>query len=247
MDEFKGIVFYRKKYRDNDLLIKMLTDNYGKRTFFLKRGSKPRNRLGYGLQAFTVGDYLGRISSKSFSFVNEVVTEKMYQVIYADIEKSAYVQYVFSLFDSAFEDATPIPNWFNLLIGGLDAIEAGADAPVLTHAFELKLLNNFGVNLDFFSCQVCHRHDLPLDLSFKYDGMICQDHFEKDHYRFHLSGKMVKCLQVLRIGSIKSIAKMQIDPQNLKILNHVCDDIYSNYVGIYPKTKSFIDKLHRAS
>lgn len=247
MEKFKGIVFYRKKFHDDDLLIKILTDTCGKKTFFLKRGRKTRNRLSYGLQAFTIGEYIGKISDKSFSFINEVISEKIYQKIYQDIEKSAYVQYIFSLYDSAFEDSRPIANWFKLLECSLDAIENNADTPTLTHAFELKLLNVFGVNLDFFSCQICQRRDLPLDLSFKYDGMICMNHFEKDRYRFHLTSRIVKCIQVLKIGSVKSIAKMQIDPKNMKTLDFICNQIYSNYVGIYPKTKSFIDKLHRSS
>lgn len=247
MDEFKGIIFYRKNYREHDLIIKMLTDEFGKRTFFVGRKGSKNNRLSYGIQEFTAGRYAGRISNHGFSFINEVISADVYGKIYSDLEKSSYVQYIFSLVDSSFEDNMSIPAWFHILNSALDQIESGIDPEMISHAFELKLLNSFGVDFDFFSCTICGRKDLPLDLSFKYDGMLCQEHFSQDDFRFHLEQRMVKCLQVLTIGSLESIAKMKIDEKHMKILRNVCSEIYSNYVGIYPKTKSFIDKLNQPS
>ncbi|BDR56506.1 DNA repair protein RecO [Xylocopilactobacillus apis] len=247
MEEFNGIIFYRKKYRENDLLIKMLTDDYGKRSFFIGQGSRKKNRLSYGLQDFTLGSYAGRISNNGFSFVNEVINEEIYSSIYSDIDKGSYVKYVFSLIDSAFEDGLVIPAWFRILRESLELIDHDTSPELIAHAFEIKLLKVFGVNLDFFSCKICGRDDLPLDLSFKYDGMICSNHQNLDDFRFHLDSRMVKCLQVLTIGTIKSISKMNLDEKNMKILRDVCDEIYRNYIGIYPKTKSFIDKLRNES
>ncbi|BDR58626.1 DNA repair protein RecO [Xylocopilactobacillus apicola] len=247
MDEFNGIVFYRRKYREHDLLIKMLTDDFGKHTFFVGHAHQRRYHLNYGLQDFTAGSYAGRISNHGFSFINEVNSADLYSSIYSDLDKSSYVQYIFSLIDSAFEDNLVIPAWFRVLKSTLNQIEKNANPETMSHAFELKLLSSFGVNFNFFSCAVCGREDLPLDLSFKFNGMLCQNHQDQDKFRFHLDQRMVKCLQVLTVGSIESLSKMQIDPKNMKVLRNTCDEIYSNYIGIYPKTKSFIDKLNNES
>ena len=243
MDEFEGIILYRKKYRDNNYLAKILTDNFGKHTFLIKQGTHSSNRLTYGLQFFSIGNYVGRISDRGFSFINEVISSNLYSVIYSDIERNSYVQYIFSLIDSAFPDSKAIPGWFQVLRSTLNLIEKGADPELMSHAFELKLLGIFGVNFDFFHCTICDRSDLPLDLSIKQNGMLCTNHQKNDPFRFHLSLRMVKCIQVLTVGSMESISKMKVDSKNMKVLRVICDEIYNNYIGIYPKTKSFIEKL----
>ncbi|MGO3475204.1 MAG: recombination protein O N-terminal domain-containing protein, partial [Lacticaseibacillus paracasei] len=52
-ETFEGLVMSRQNYRESDMLVKILTDRFGKKMFLLNRARKPGFTLGAGILPFT--------------------------------------------------------------------------------------------------------------------------------------------------------------------------------------------------
>lgn len=46
--EFNGLVLARHNYRESDMLVKLMTDRFGKKMFMLHRARKPGFRMAAG-------------------------------------------------------------------------------------------------------------------------------------------------------------------------------------------------------
>ena len=99
--EFLGIVVSRKDYKERDMLVKILTDKYGFKTFFVRGVRKRGFKLGAAILPFTHGTYLGSISDEGLSFITTTRDISQYQQITQDIELNAYASYILSLIERA--------------------------------------------------------------------------------------------------------------------------------------------------
>ncbi|WP_392854748.1 DNA repair protein RecO, partial [Klebsiella pneumoniae] len=88
--------------------------------------------------------------------------------------------YIMGLIDAAFPDSHPAVKWFDKLYYGLKLINDGLDPEIITNIFEIQLLSVFGVAPDLKGCVICGRHDLPMDYSDKYGGLLCIHHWDHD-------------------------------------------------------------------
>ncbi|MDO4456414.1 MAG: recombination protein O N-terminal domain-containing protein, partial [Ligilactobacillus agilis] len=61
-EEFRGIVVSRKNYRERDMLVKILTDRFGFKTFFVRGVAKRGFSMGAAILPYAYGTYLGSIS-----------------------------------------------------------------------------------------------------------------------------------------------------------------------------------------
>lgn len=245
MQEFEGLILYQKAYRENDLLVKLLTRSFGKKMFFIKGGNKPNFKLKSAILPFTHATYIGTINTDGLSFISAAKFFDQYQTINQDIYLNAYASYLLSLIDAVFKDNQSIAYWFDKIQQALNLIDEGFDAQIITHIIEIQLLGEFGVAQHLTDCVICGRKDLPFDFSINYGGILCQNHWHLDHYRLHLPAKIVYYLRLFSVIDLFRINSIKINPENKAQLKKVIDQIYQENVGLNLKTKQFINKMAR--
>ncbi|KRO18185.1 DNA repair protein RecO [Lacticaseibacillus saniviri] len=243
--EFTGLVLTRQNYRESDLLVKILTDRFGKKMFLVSRARKPGFRMNAGILPFTLATYVGDVRDPGLSFINTVKEAKQFQTISQDIELNAYATYILSLIDLAYPDGEAIPTWFALAQQALALIDEGYDAQVLTNIIEVQLLQAFGVQPEWRGCVICHRTDLPFDFSEAYGGLLCQNHFDRDPYRYHLDQRVVYWLRLFSVVKLDQINDITLQPATKRQLQVALDRIYQDMVGVVPKAKRFLNQMNR--
>lgn len=243
--EFNGLVLARHNYRESDMLVKLMTDRFGKKMFMLHRARKPGFRMAAGFLPFTVGTYVGSINDNGLSFMTTVKDASQFQTISQDIELNAYATYLLSLIDEAFPDGEPIPRWYNQAQTSLKLIDDGLDPAVVTNITEVQLLQAFGVQPEWRGCVIDGRSDLPLDYSEQYGGVLCRDHWHLDNYRFHVSPKAMYLLRWFSVVDLSQLHSIQVSEATKKDLRRVLDRIYQDTVGVVPKAKRFLDQMHK--
>ncbi|WP_283678795.1 DNA repair protein RecO [Lentilactobacillus sp. Marseille-Q4993] len=241
--DFSGIILYTKPYRDNDLLVKFLTKQFGKKMFFVRGAKRPKFKMRAAIMPFTTGEYTGDIRDSGLSYIGDPKSYRMFQNIAEDITRNAYATYIMSLIDMAFPDGVPQPEWYSKLLTGLKLIDSGYDSEIITNIFEVQLLSSFGVEPDWRDCAVCHRTDLPFDYSEAYGGLLCSNHWQLDRYRMHLPAKTIYLLRLFSVVDLNKLGTIDVSDDTKKNLRLVIDKIYSETVGIYPKSKKFLDQL----
>ncbi|MCI1985508.1 MAG: DNA repair protein RecO [Lactobacillus sp.] len=243
--EFSGLVLARHNYRESDMLVKLLTDRFGKKMFLLQRARKPGFRLAAGILPFTAATYVGTVNSDGLSFLAALKDVRQFQAISADITLNAYATYILSLIDQAYPDGEPIPRWFAAAQQALTLIDDGFDPAVVTNIIEVQLLQAFGVQPQWAGCVVDGRSDLPLDFSERYGGVLCQEHWHLDDYRFRVQPKAMYLLRRFSVLELTQLHSISVSTATKAELRRVLDRIYRDMVGVQPKAKRFLDQMQK--
>ncbi|WDF83790.1 DNA repair protein RecO [Lacticaseibacillus pabuli] len=245
-EDFRGLVLARFNYKESDLLVKMLTDHFGKRMFLFRRARKPGFKMTAAVLPFTLSNFTGRINAPGLSYVQAVRGSHAFTKISADLTLNAYSSYILALIDMAFDEDTPIPEWFRFAEQALTLIDQGTDPQIVTNIAEIQLLPAFGVGPNWRGCSVCGRNDLPLDFSDKYGGLLCSDHWQLDERRYHASERAIYYLRLFSHVDIATVGKVAVSEQTRRELRTMIDRMYDGLVGVQPKAKRFLDELNGA-
>ncbi|WP_125703546.1 DNA repair protein RecO [Lacticaseibacillus daqingensis] len=243
--EFAGLVLARHNYRESDMLVKLMTDRFGKKMFMFNRARKPGFRMAAGILPFTQGQYVGSINSDGLSFMTTVKDAKQFQAIAGDITLNAYATYILALIDQAFPDGESLGRWYDFAATALTLIDEGVDPAILTNIAEVQLLGAFGVQPEWRGCVLDGRTDLPLDFSEQYGGLLCQAHWDLDHYRYHVQPKALYLLRRFSVLDLHQLHSIQVSDATKAELRRVLDRIYSDMVGVTPKAKRFLDQMSK--
>lgn len=239
--ETKGLVLYARPYKERDQLIKIYTEKFGKRQFFVKNAAK--SKFAASLQNFTSAGLSVTINDSGFSFINDISDVRHFQHILDDIFVNAYASYVVSLADIAVPDGEHDIALFNFLIQVLTQMEQGKDPSVLTNIFELQILSRFGSGLNLSECVICGRRDLPMDYSFAYNGCLCREHFAKDIHRLHVSPNVIFLANQFLNISLESLENISVKEETRQQLRAFIDQLYDEYVGVKTKAKRFLESM----
>lgn len=239
--ETRGLVLYNRPFREDDRLVKIMTEQAGKRMFFVKhvRNSK----LSSVIQPLIMADFILKINEDGLCYIEDYKDVTVYQRINSDIFTLAYASYIVALADVAVPDKVHDPQLMAFLLKTLSLMEEGLDYEVLTFIFEVQILERFGVQLNFHDCAICHRTDQAFDFSYKYSGLLCPGHYHEDLRRAHLDPNVPYLLnrfQQIQFDELRSISLNDDIKQKIRLF---LDQIYDDYVGIKLKSKSFIDDL----
>lgn len=239
--ETRGLVLYNRNYREHDKLVKIFTEQAGKRMFLVKHASQ--SKLAAGLQHLVVADYIMKLNEDGLGYIDDVAQVKSFKRIHEDIFTLAYASYVVSLADACMQDGIVDASLFAFVEKTLELMEEGMDAEILTNIFEIQLLGRFGVSLNFHECVFCHRVGLPFDYSYKYSGVLCPQHYHEDERRSHVDPNVLYLLNQFQAISFAELETISIKPDMKRKLRLFIDQLYEEYVGIHLKSKKFIDGL----
>lgn len=240
---FKGIVLKRWPYREQDLLVKLLTTTQGKKTFWLRGARKVNFKLARAILPFTEGEYLGQLHAEGLSFLNGYRQLTLHENLLTNFERNAYANYMVDLLDRVFDDQIAIPQWYDVLHSLLKQLDQGLDPEVLARILEIQLLNDLGVAPHLQNCVLCQDVSGPFDFSEKYGGIICYRHFETDRYRLHLDQKVIFYFRRFSVINLQHIQSIQLSATTKAGLNYALDTIYQNEVGLHLKSRQFLDQL----
>lgn len=243
--DFGGIVIARHDYRESDLLVKYLTDRFGKKMFLMHRARKPGFKLTPAVLPFTTGTFVGTINTEGLSYLSAIKQAKQYQHIANDITLNAYATYILALIDQAFPEGEPIVRWYGQASHSLALIDRGVDPAIVTNITEVQLLDAFGVAPNWTGCAIDGRTDLPLDFSEAYGGLLCRDHWQLDPYRYHVTPKALYLLRGFATVDLTQLNTVTVSPSTKHELRRVLDRIYSDLVGVTPKAKRFLDQMQQ--
>ena len=244
-ETFEGLVMSRQKYRESDMLVKILTDRFGKKMFLLNRARKPGFTLGAGILPFTHADYIGEVRESGLSYLSAIKNATQYRQISDDITLNAYAAYIFGLIDLAFPDGRPVGFWFNQIKQALYLIDSGLDPQIIANVIEVQMLKEYGVEPNWRGCVIDGRADLPLDFSESYGGLLCQNHWDKDPHRLHASPRVIFYLRRFSTLDLGKVERINVKPDTKAELRRILDVIYTDMVGVTPKAKRFLDQMQQ--
>lgn len=237
----QGLVLYNQNFREDDKLVKIFTETAGKRMFFVKHAGQ--SKLAPVIQPLVLARFLLRINDDGLSYIEDYHEVMTFPKINSDLFAMSYATYIAALADASLEDKQEDAPLFAFLQKTLELMEQGLDYQVLTHIFEIQLLNRFGIQLNFNECVFCHRVGQAFDFSFQYGACLCPEHYIKDDRRCHLDPNIPYLLNQFQGIDFAMLESISLKTDIKKSLRQFIDQLYEEYIGIHLKSKKFIDSL----
>lgn len=241
--ESKGIILSSRNYKEKDKLVKIFTESAGKMMFYVKGIHRQNQPIAPALLPFTEAIYIGHFHNEGLSFVNSVKDVHSFRKIQEDIFLSGYGSYLLNLVDAAIEDRQYDPNLFQFTHQALQRMDQGDDPEIITNIFEIQLLQRFGISPVWTHCAVCGKTQGKFDYSSKYGGVLCENHWELDHYRYHADPRAVHFVRLFSAISYDRISGIDLKEETKQKIRQLIDLLYEEYVGIHLKSKKFIDQM----
>jgi len=237
----QGLVLYNRNFREDDKLVKIFTEQAGKRMFFVKHAGQ--SKLAPVIQPLVLARFLLRINDDGLSYIEDYHEVMTFPKINSDLFVMAYATYVAALADASLQDNQQDAPLFAFLQKTLELMEEGLDYQVLTNIFEIQILTRFGISLNFNECVFCHRIGQAFDFSFKYGACLCPDHYHEDERRCHLNPNIPYLLNQFQAIDFETLETISLKLEIKQELRQFMDQLYEEYVGIHLKSKKFIDSL----
>lgn len=235
------MILYNRNFREDDKLVKIFTEQAGKRMFFVKHAVN--SKLSPVIQPLTIANLLMKINDEGLSYIQDYQDVQSFNRINNDLFIMAYATYVAALADASIHDNQPDAALFAFLEKTLELMNQGLDYEILTNIFEIQILSRFGVSLNFHECVFCHRTSMPFDFSFKWNGLLCPEHYYQDERRSHLHPNIPFLLNQFQSVEFETLETISLNKEIKQQLRHIIDQLYDEYVGIHLKSKKFIDSL----
>ena len=138
--ESRGLVLFNRNYRENDKLVKIFTEQAGKRMFFVRGGGS--GKLSAVIQPLTIAEFMMTVNDEGLSFIEDYSQAESFKEITSDIFKLSYATYLAALTDAAIADGVADAQLFAFLEKTLELMEEGLDYEILTNIFEIQVLTS---------------------------------------------------------------------------------------------------------
>ena len=243
LKEVQGIIFKRRKYKDTDLIVKIMTKNNGIISLIVKGAMRPKSKLNAATLNFSYGTYVIYTSGHGLSSLRTYKEVKQLDGIYDDLIKNAYTSFILDLIDHAFVEYQPIGKYYDLADFAIHKINKGVDPEIITQIVQMQLLTAFGVQPELRHCLICKKEQGRFDYSIKLGGVICSDHFNDVQSRLYLKPKQTALLRTMGLVPIERLGKISLQSETKLATRKAIDRIYGETIDINLKTKKFLDEM----
>ncbi|MGL4739681.1 MAG: DNA repair protein RecO [Sarcina sp.] len=230
-----GIVIKALDYKENDKLIWLYTENYGKISAVAKGAKRSKSDFFSVTLPLCFGDYL-LFKGNGMCRLSEGKMRNSFQGLLNDLEKLTYATYLCELIDIATEDEEKNFNLYREFVTAIYLLDTDAlDYELLTRAFELKLLKATGYGLNFDNCVCCKKKlQTSVYINLSYYGGVC-DTCPKEN-GVYISKAGFSALRFLNNATLDKVYRVNLNAEMKKELARVTEDIISTNYSRKPKS-----------
>lgn len=237
MEKIEGIVLSKKTYKEYDELIWVFTEEYGMISAII-RGSKRKNNR-----------YRGELPIFSCVIVDIIVKQGLsiiggFEVIDTNFKNDKQLLHLFLYAGQLSEfiqrivpEKEAISGLF-IKLKGLFSYAGSGQYPQLSLTYLQQLLLPYsGIMLELSSCASCQNKKDIIAFSYHYSGLLCKNCQNKLVGNELLDIDQIKVLVSFSRISVEKLMTLEIQPQDETFLIAFWDELYTEYLGIYLKSK----------
>lgn len=247
-----AIVLRRRDYGDFDLILTVLTLDYGLVSLIAKSAKKSVKRFPGILEPFAglrVVYRQGR--GKSMMVLEEASLEHAFGSVRSDVLKTAYASYWAELAALWLEEGQPRPDIYRLLAYVLGRL-SGGDAPValLSLLFQMRFVGQEGLRPVLERCACCQtdvdrlqQQQFCIDL--KQGGIVCHACPAPGATHLQLGKGNLKQLLWMADGDLSLALRVRFTPRALAEANAFMEAFVPFHIGRTPKSLGFLQQVRR--
>ena len=243
IESIEGIILSETNYSESSKILNVLTKEHGLIGVMSKGCRNIKSKLRGVSRKLIYGTFHIYYKENSLSTLIGIDIINSFSKTIMDLEKISYASFLLDLTIQVLKqnDSEEI---FELLRDTLLKLEEGLNPINITNIMELKLLDYLGVSPSIDACTHCGSDKQIVTLSSDGGGYICKNCYQNEPL---VSPETIKTIRMYYYVDIKSIKKLEINPEVTKEINQFLDDYYDRYTGLYLKSKDFIRRINKIS
>lgn len=241
IEKIEGIVISEQAYGETSKIINILTPDRGIVGVMAKGARKLKSDLANISGKLNYGYFNLYYKQDKLSTLISADIINSFKNVRKDINKISYASFLLEL-SSQVVKQNQNKHVFEYLIAGLKKIDEGFDESVITNILELKYLDLLGVMPILDCCSGCGKTSNILTLSNIKGGYVCNSCHTSEKI---VSDKTIKLVRMFYYVDIDKISKLEISDTCKNEINDFLDNYYSQYTGLYLKSKSFLSDLKK--
>lgn len=238
----KGVIIKVQDYKENDKLLWMYTEELGKVTCIAKGAKRSKSQLLSVTLPLCFGEYL-LFKGKNLYNLQEGKIINSFQGLLNNLEKLTYSSYLCELIDICVENDEVNSALFKEFMICFYLLSTDAlDYELLVRAFELRLLEATGYNLELDRCCICKKKISVADyISLSHYGGVC-DECNKE-YGFFISKPAYNALRFLKKTSMDKVYRLNVNDEIKKQMERVITNIIANNYSKRPKSLEMLSYI----
>ena len=241
LKEVEGIVVSEIDYKESSKIINVLTPDYGIIGLIARGTKQVKSKLSGVTSKLTYGYFHIVYKEHGLSTLTEVSVIDNFKNIRKDISLISYALYLLELAEKVYKHDND-KMIYNMLIASLKKIDEGYDYKVMTHIFELKMLDFLGIRPVIDECVNCGSKVDIVTVSSYRGGYLCKNCC-RDEVIVNI--KTIKLIRMFYYVDISKITKLDVSDNVKEELSRFIYDYYDRYSGIYLKSREFLQNLEK--
>lgn len=237
-DLIKGIVINSIEYKENDAIVTILTNEYGKIALYVKGYKKITSKNVYATQLFNHSNFLFDYNpSKSIQILKSANLIKQFSDIMIDYEKIAVASVICEI-ANAVED-----NIYDLLFKTLTKLNDTDQIYLVLNVYLVAILALLGISPYVDGCINCGRTNNIESISIKEGGFICS-YCNREFNDEIFDVDFLKNFRIINKASFDVYDTLLTLNLNDFKLTDMLMQILINYSGIYLKSYQSLINLN---
>lgn len=238
----KAVVIKTQDFKENDKLVWLYTDKFGKVSSIAKGAKRSKSRLLALTLPLCYGEYM-LFKGKSLFNIQEGKIINSFQGLLDNLDKLTYSSYICELIDIAIIEGENNPWLFKEFVTTLYLLNTDAiDYELLIRSFELKLLKATGYGLVLDYCTYCKKKLSVADfISLSSFGGVCDEC--KKEYGLHISKGAYNALKFLIKTPSDKIYRLNLTKDIKKEIEKVTLNIISSSYAKKPKSLEMLNYI----
>ncbi len=244
-----GILLRRIEYGEHDLIVTLLTLDYGKVTMMAKYARKSKKRFSGTLELFSEMTLVAALPRKGgLPVMKEASLKQPFASIRGDPLKTAYASYWTELVFAWLEEGKPQTKIYQLLRYSLKALDTGENPEITSIVFQLYFLGLSGLSPNLRQCSSC-RKDLEklrggrFGFDLAKGGLVCQGCLSGQPLRHKLSRGTVKQLLWIQASRPGNAGRLKFTDLAVKEGLPFLEAFVPYHLGREPKSLKFLNQM----
>ncbi|MFD1952644.1 DNA repair protein RecO [Paenibacillus thailandensis] len=242
----EGIVIRSMDYGESNKIVTLLTNSSGKAGVLVKGAKKVKSRFGSLAQPFTYGEFVFfRGPNGGLGSLNAGEIYESYHTLRENLDQAAYASYVAELTDRALQEDEAGGFLFEQLKACLNGYVLGKDPQIVTHLYEMRILEAAGYAPGLDACVNCGNPEGPFRISAHMGGALCIRCSAGDPGAIRLSDPAYKLLRLFRRMDLRRLGSIEVKPETKAELKLAMRKLMDEQLGLKLKSQSFLDQLDK--
>ncbi|GEM_PF-1333847 len=170
----KALVIRESPYQDNDKLLTLFTEKYGKQRAIARGARRRKGALRSVTQLFTYGDFM-YFEGKNFANISDATLIESFYKLRGDIVKVTLASYVAELLDAFYDFYQGDPEMLKAVthIFYYWSEQLAENDEALAACFQLKLTRIQGLGPELSRCVRCGEREQLTGFSLQDGGTVC--------------------------------------------------------------------------